>query len=100
MLNVCNGEDSGERGGEPQKIDLKLTLTIFFNNICEFCKTSDIDAFQTRRSMILMRDDTESKLFSLKRDMHLKKYLLTYDCFRKSQNIILILSRYRYLFAS
>ena len=59
-----------------------------------------MDVFQTQRPMILMRDDTESKLFSLKRDMHLKKYLLTYDCFRKSQNTILILSRYQYLFAS
>ena len=58
-------------GGEPQKFDLKFTLTIFFKNICEFRKTSDTDTFQTRHPMILMRDNTESKLFSLKRNIDL-----------------------------
>jgi len=32
---VCN-----EGGGEPKNLDLKLTLTIFFENICEFHKIS------------------------------------------------------------
>ena len=60
-----------EGEGSRKKFDLKLTLTIFFKNICEFRKISDIDTFQARRPMILMRDNTESKLFSLKEDTYI-----------------------------
>ena len=41
MQAVCNGGRGGVGwGGEPQNLDLKLTLTIFLRQICEFHKNN------------------------------------------------------------
>jgi hypothetical protein len=45
-------------GGEPQNLDLKLTLTIFFENICEFHKNNNyVNISNINRSVVDIDDD-------------------------------------------
>jgi hypothetical protein len=72
VIMVCKGRGGG---GEPQNLDLKLTLTIFFENICEFHKT-EIEEQGRDQALLSL---TEKLLFIMDQLFHEASTTLSQD---------------------